>query len=119
MTIKRLDIDGLVTGDISIYEYGNSGFVKEPINKHKPHPSLYFKGLFLTYEDTHHVKSKHVVEALDVSQQHFSNFLEEQLDVTNALAQKLSTVTGMPKDFWLRTQYHYDSSNNLDKDNVK
>ena len=119
MTVKRLDIDGLMAGVISIHEHGDSGFVQEPINKQKPHPSVYFKGLFLTQVDTHYSENNQIADALEVSQHHFSHFLEQQMDVTNSLAQKLVTATGMPKDFWLRAQHHYDSSNDVDKDNVK
>ena len=111
MANERVDIDSLIVGDMSIDAHDGSGFIKSSPNKAMPHPSLYFKELFLAPAIASTSTNAKVVETKNL----FSDFLAEKANVTPSLAQKLANATGMPYDFWLRAQYHYDGSKKFDE----
>lgn len=115
MVNKQIDIDALVAGEVSIDNYNNSGFVQIPLNKQMPHPSRYFKALFLVPVDVCAPEKKRVARNLGITEYFFTAFLEEQVNVTTSFAQKLANATGMSHDFWLRAQYHYDNTSGFPK----
>lgn len=112
MTNKRVDIDALIKGDTSIDEHDSSGFIKSPLNKEMPHPSLYFKELFLISAAS---APKKITEGMDIAENFFFDFLKQKVDVNIHFAQKLTNFTGMPCDFWLRAQYRYDNVAKVNK----
>ena len=118
MANERVDIDALIEGDMSIDAHDGSGFIKSSPDKAMPHPSLYFKELFLAPAIASTSTNGKVVENLDVAKNLFADFLAEKANVTPSLAQKLANATGMPYDFWLRTQYRYDNSKKLDNNSM-
>ncbi|MDO6427675.1 hypothetical protein Q4489_11645 [Thalassotalea sp. 1_MG-2023] len=51
-----------------------------------------------------------VIDSLDISDEHFDDFLNEKVSVDLGFAKRLELITGMPFDFWLRTQNKFDDS---------
>ncbi|MBE1302417.1 MAG: hypothetical protein GJ680_21205 [Alteromonadaceae bacterium] len=119
MTRERLDVDAIILGNKSIDDYSEGGFIDVPTSKQSPHPSQYFRELFLTRANAKGIENKKVAECLDISEKHFYMFLKGKVSVTMSFAQKLAVATGLNYEFWLRTQYHYDKANNIYKNNAK
>ena len=109
MVNTRLDIDALVAGELSIGDYNNSGFVQSPPNKQMPHPTRYFKELFLPPVNICNPENGRFIENSSIVENLFSDFLEGKIKVTIPLAKKLESATNMPYDFWLRAQYRHDN----------
>jgi plasmid maintenance system antidote protein VapI len=116
---KRLDVDALVIEPANIDVQINRGFVNVPQNKEALHPARYFYGLYLSKATAKGLSIQEIIDNLDISEGHFDDFLNEKVSVDIGFAEKLELVTGMPFDFWLRTQYKFDNSNNDDLNKAK
>jgi plasmid maintenance system antidote protein VapI len=51
-----------------------------------------------------------VIDNLDISDEHFDDFLSEKVSVDIGFAKRLELVTGMSFKFWLRIQNKFDDS---------
>lgn len=109
---KKIDINALVEGLISISEYPNSDFVYVSSKKQALHPGRYFRELFLPELRKKGLSDDDTVVELGISAQNFQDFLNDKATVTLSLAKKLKDVTGMPVGFWLRAQSKFDDSDN-------
>lgn len=106
---QRLEIDALVEDLISIdQDTDASGFVNVPNNKQSLHPATFFKDLYLTEALANGLDEKEVIDSLDIPEKQFYGFMQKEVPVTEVLANKLRTVTGMPDAFWLRAQAKFD-----------
>lgn len=109
---KRLDIDALIEDKATFDAKTSSGFVDVPENKTALHPARYFEGLYLSKATANGLGIWDIINSLDITEEYFYDFLNEKARIDMALAKKLETVTGMPFDFWLRTQHKFDESYN-------
>ena len=110
---KRLDVDAFViepaNNDVQI----NHGFVNVPQNKEVLHPARYFEDLFLHKLKAQGLSIQEIIDNLDISDEHFGDFLNEKVSVDIGFAKSLEQVTGMPFDFWLRIQNKFDDLNKV------
>lgn len=111
---ERLDVDALVIAPENIDVQMNRGFVNVPQNKQALHPARYLERLYLLKTTAKKMSIQDVIGNLDISDEHFDDFLNEKVSVDIGFAKKLEFVTGMPFDFWLRIQSKYDDSHNDD-----
>ena len=86
----------------------NRGFVNVPEKKEALHPARYFEGLFLSKATAKGLSIKEITDNLDISEEHFDDFLNEKVSVDLGFAKRLERVTGMPFDFWRRIQGKFD-----------
>ncbi|MCZ4239034.1 hypothetical protein BZA03_105179 [Alteromonas sp. I10] len=110
---KRLDVDALVITPENIDVQMNRGFVNVPEEKEALHPARYFEELYLSKSTAKGASIQDVIGDLGISNEHFDNFLNEKVSVDIGFAKSLEQVTGMPFDFWLRTQNKFDDSNKV------
>ncbi|AWB66427.1 hypothetical protein C2869_08295 [Saccharobesus litoralis] len=110
---KRLDVDALVINPANIDMQRNRGFVYVPQNKQVLHPARYFERLYLSKATAKGMNIQDVIDNLDISVEHFDDFLSEKVCVDTGFAKKLEIVTGMTFEFWLRTQNKFDDSNKV------
>ncbi|GFD86818.1 hypothetical protein KUL150_28770 [Alteromonas sp. KUL150] len=110
---ERLDVDALVIEPANIDVQRLSGFVNVPQNKEALHPARYFEGLYLSKITGKGLSIRDVIDNLDISDEHFYDFLNEKVSVDISFAKQLELVTGMPFDFWLRIQSKFDDSNKV------
>lgn len=111
---ERLDVDALVIAPENIDVQMNRGFVNVPQNKQALHPARYLERLYLLKTTAKEMSIQDVIGNLDISDEHFDDFLNEKVSVDIGFAKKLEFATGMPFDFWLRIQSKYDDSHNDD-----
>lgn len=107
MKNKRLDIDALVEGVISLDDLTQEGFVSVSHHKGSLHPSVFFAHLFLLKSNANR---EDIINRLDITENFFNEFLQGKVSVDLDLAKKLADTTGMPHDFWLRTQRKFDDT---------
>ena len=81
-----------------------------PDNKETLHPARYFEDLFLHKLNAQGLNNKELSKQLGLSDEQFNDFLKGKAIVTVTLAKRLEAVTGMPSEFWLRTQTKFDKS---------
>ena len=94
----------------SIAEIEDGYIVDIPDNKETLHPARYFKDLYLQKIRAQGLCSNRLSKRLGLSVEQFDDFLIEKISVTLTLAKRLEAMTGMPYDFWLRTQSKFDNS---------
>ena len=110
---KRLDVDASVIALENIDVQMNHGFVNVPEKKEALHPARYFEGLYLHKAKANGLRIQEIINNLDISDEHFYDFLSEKVSVDIGFAKRLESVTGMPFDFWLRAQYKFDNLNKV------
>lgn len=94
----------------SIAEIEDGYIVDIPDNKETLHPARYFEDLFLHKLNAQGLNNKELSKQLGLSDEQFNDFLKGKAIVTVTLAKRLEAVTGMPSEFWLRTQTKLDKS---------
>ena len=94
----------------SIAEIEGGYIVDIPDGKEMLHPARYFEDLFLHKLKAQGLNNKDLSTQLGLSDEQFNDFLIEKISVTLTLAKRLEAMTGMPYDFWLRTQSKFDNS---------
>lgn len=62
--------------------------------------SIYFSSLFIRWQRTHKLSDEHAREMLGLTDKEFQQFREDELEVTQALINKLAEVTGTSKQIW-------------------
>lgn len=107
---KRLDIDALVEGAISLDDHIQEGFVSASHHKDSLHPSVFFAQLFLLKMHANGVSSEDIINRLGITETFFNEFLQGKESVDLDFAKKLADTTGMPHDFWLRIQRKFDDT---------
>ncbi|NRA81947.1 MAG: HigA family addiction module antidote protein [Pseudoalteromonas sp.] len=94
----------------SITESEGGYFVDIPDDKRMLHPARYFETLFLHKLKAQGSNNNDLSKRLDLSVEQFNDFLKEKISVTLTLAKRLEEVTGMPFEFWVRSQSKFDNS---------
>lgn len=107
---ERLDIDALVEGVISLDDFIKEGFVSVPHHKGSLHPSVFFAHLFLLKSNANSVSREDIINRLGITETFFNEFLQGKVAVDLDFAKQLADTTGMPHDFWLRTQRKFDDT---------
>lgn len=95
---------------ISIAEIEDGDIVDIPDSKEVPHPARYFEDLFLYKLEAHGLSNNDLSKRLGLSVEQYYDFLKGKACVTANLAKRLEAVTGMPYEFWIRTQSKYDTN---------
>ena len=67
--------------------------------------SIYVSRLFMRWQRTHQLSDKHAQERLGLTTKEFHLFREDELEITQALINKLTEVTGASKQFWQNRLY--------------
>jgi hypothetical protein len=83
----------------SIYCYA----FKEDEHLHKSETNdryFYFSSLFIRWQRTHELSDKQAHEMLGLTAKEFHLFREDELEITHALINKLTEVTGASERFW-------------------
>jgi hypothetical protein len=62
--------------------------------------SIYFSSLFIRWQRTHELSDERAREILGLTAKEFHQFREDELEVTQALINKLAEVTGSSKQIW-------------------
>ncbi|WP_462173292.1 helix-turn-helix transcriptional regulator [Pseudoalteromonas xiamenensis] len=101
---KKLDVDALVKGRLSIDILILTGFVDIPDKKQALHPARYFEALFLPKLKAKGVSDIDISTRLGIPEQLYLDFLGEKVSITSGFANKLEALTGMRAEFWLRAQ---------------
>ncbi|MEQ2355288.1 exonuclease domain-containing protein [Pseudoalteromonas piscicida] len=96
----------------SITEIEDSDIVDIPDVKEVLHPARYFEALYLHKFRAQGLSNSDLSKVLGLSVEQFSDFLKGNEGVTITFATRLEEVTGMPSEFWLRTQSKFDNSRN-------
>lgn len=94
----------------SITEIEHTDILDIPDDKEMLHPARYFEDLFLQKLRAQGLSNNDLSKRLGLSIEQFSDFLKEKAIVTVTLSKRLEAVTGMPSEFWLRTQSKFDNS---------
>ncbi|MFY8351631.1 exonuclease domain-containing protein [Pseudoalteromonas sp. SSM20] len=94
----------------SIAEIDDGYIVDIPDDKEMLHPARYFEALYLQKLRAQGLSNNDLSKMLGLSVEQFDDFLIEKISVTLTLAKRLEAVTGMPSEFWLRTQTKFDKS---------
>ena len=105
---KKLDVDALVKGRLSIDILTLAGFVDIPDKKQALHPSRYFKALFLPKLKAKGLSDMDIFTHLGIPELLYLDFLGEKVSITSGFANKLEALTGMRAEFWLRAQGKFD-----------
>ncbi len=101
---KKLDVDALVKGRLSIDILILTGFVDIADKKQALHPARYFEALFLPKLKAKGVSDMDISTRLGIPEQLYLDFLGEKVSITSGFANKLEALTGMRAEFWLRAQ---------------
>ena len=94
----------------SITEIEGGDIVDIPGGKEMLHPARFFEDLFLHKLKAQGLSNNGLTKLLGISVEQFDDFLKEKISVTVTLAKRLEAVTGMPSEFWLRTQAKFNNS---------
>ncbi|MCO6355144.1 hypothetical protein GBO14_10495 [Pseudoalteromonas shioyasakiensis] len=94
----------------SIAEIEDGDIVDIPDDKELLHPARYFEALYLHKFRAQGLSNSDLSKVLGLSVEQFSDFLKGNEGVTITFAKRLEEVTGMPSEFWLRTQSKFDNS---------
>lgn len=94
----------------SIAEIEDGYIVDIPDNKEVLHPARYFEALYLHKFRAQRLSNNELSKQLGLSDEQFNDFLKGNEGVTITFAKRLEEVTGMPSEFWLRTQSKFDNS---------
>lgn len=94
----------------SIAEIEDGDIVDIPDDKELLHPARYFEALYLHKFRAQGLSNSDLSKVLGLSVEQFSDFLKGNEGVAITFAKRLEEVTGMPSEFWLRTQSKFDNS---------
>lgn len=94
----------------SISEIEDGEIVDTLDDKEMLHPARYFEALYLHKFRAQGLSNNELSKQLGLSDEQFNDFLKGDEGVTITLAKRLEEVTGMPSEFWLRTQSKFDNS---------
>jgi hypothetical protein len=67
--------------------------------------SFYFSSLFIRWQRTHELSDKQAQERLGLTAKEFNLFREDELEITQALINKLTEITGASERFW-KNRWH-------------
>nr|WP_286364790.1 MULTISPECIES: exonuclease domain-containing protein [Pseudoalteromonas] len=81
-----------------------------PNEKEMLHPARFFEDLFLHRLQAQGLRNHDISKQLGLLDEQFDDFLIEKISVTVTLAKRLEAISGMPSEFWLRTQSKFDNS---------
>ena len=71
------------------------------------HPGVVFKRYYI---DRYNINLSNAAKKLGIKTDHLSNFINGKVTVTDPLATKLESVTGISSGFWLNLQKSHNSS---------
>lgn len=109
---QKLNVDALIDGSNSIDDDQSGYFVCVQNDKVALHPARYFEQFFLLKSIVNGANEKDIIKRLSLTERQFTDFLGEELHITNDLAKKLESVSGISCDFWLRAQSKFDNTKN-------